>query len=100
KYDHGKQAGGRIESVYLFMIIGAFILFIASANFINLSTAKAMSRAKGVGIKKFLGATRNSLIGQFLTESVVLSVIAMIVALILVVLMLPYFNAILQSEVA
>lgn len=92
KFENGVAIGGRIEYVQLFSIVGAFILLIASINFINLSTAKASHRAKETGIKKSLGATRGSLINQFLTESVVLSTVSLLLALLVVYLFLPQFN--------
>jgi len=94
KYENGEQAGGRIEYVHLFSIIGLFILFIASANFINLSTARASHRTKEIGVKKAMGASRSSLIQQFFTESLLMSVIALLVALALVWLLMPQFNLI------
>lgn len=93
-FENGVSFGGRIEYVELFAIVGTFILLIASINFINLSTAKASHRAKETGIKKSLGATRGSLINQFLTESVVLSIISLTTGLIMVYLFLPQFNSI------
>jgi putative ABC transport system permease protein len=78
--------------VYIFSAIALFIMIIAAINFMNLSTARSARRAKEVGIRKVLGSIRKQLIGQFLTESMVLSIISMIGALILVSLTLPFFN--------
>ncbi|HEY9116347.1 MAG TPA: ABC transporter permease, partial [Roseivirga sp.] len=94
KFTNGVQDGGRIENVKLFTFIGIFILAIACINFMNLSTAQASKKLKEVGVKKAIGANRSALIFQFLSESVLLSVIALIVALGLVILLLPQFNAI------
>ena len=91
-FENGKQAGGRIAYVRLFSMVAVFILVIASINFINLTTAKASKRAKEIGIKKSFGAAKTSLISQFLTESVVLTFIATVCALLLVQLILPQFN--------
>lgn len=98
KYENGMQAGGRIEYVHLFSIIALFILFIACINFINLSTAKASHKTKELGIKKTLGASRQSLMGQFFTESVLLSFTALVVAFLIVWAFLPQFNFITQKE--
>lgn len=97
-FENGVSIGGRIEYVELFAIVGTFILLIASINFINLSTAKASHRAKETGIKKSLGATRGSLISQFLTESVLLSTISLAVGLSMVILFLPQFNSITDKQ--
>jgi putative ABC transport system permease protein len=91
-YENGKQAGGRIEYVKLFSLIAIFILVIACINFMNLSTAKASKRSKEVGIKKVVGASRKKLIIQYIGESIVLSIIALIIAVNLVLLFLPQFN--------
>ena len=93
-YENGVQAGGRIEYVKLFSIVAAFILLIACINFMNLSTARASRRMKEVGIKKTVGAKRSSLISQYLSESLSISFLALIVAFVLVNLLLPQFNEI------
>jgi len=98
KYENGVQAGGRIEYVNLFSIVAIFILFIACINFINLSTAKASHRTKEISVKKSLGASRRSLIGQYFTESMLLSIISMIVAVFLVWALLPQFNFLAQKH--
>lgn len=85
-------AGERIEYVNLFSALAIFILVIACINFMNLSTAKAARRLKEVGIKKVVGANRRQLIIQFLFESCLLTLFAMIVAIGLAVLLLPEFN--------
>ncbi|WP_057940107.1 ABC transporter permease [Algoriphagus resistens] len=92
KYENGVQAGGRIEYVKLFSILAVFILVIASINFMNLSTAKAFSRAKEVGIKKSMGAGRKTMILQYLTESLVLTLFALVLSIAVVQLLLPQFN--------
>ncbi|MGA7722884.1 MAG: ABC transporter permease [Ignavibacteriaceae bacterium] len=94
KYENGKQAGGRIEYVKLFSIIAIFILLIACINFMNLSTAKASGRIKEVGIKKAVGAPRKSLVLQYLGESMLMSFLSLIVAIVFVELLIPEFNII------
>ncbi|NVJ46584.1 MAG: ABC transporter permease [Cytophagia bacterium] len=83
---------GTIEYVFMFSIIGAFILLIACINFMNMATARATIRAKEVGVRKVLGSLRKQLIGQFLTEAVLNSFIAMLMAVALVYALLPGFN--------
>ena len=98
KYENGIQAGGRIEYVKLFSLIAFFILIISSINFMNLSTAKAAKRMKEVGIKKAMGVGRKALILQYLLESVLMTFLSVIVAIILVFLLLPQFNEITQKS--
>ncbi|HRI79575.1 MAG TPA: ABC transporter permease [Cyclobacteriaceae bacterium] len=99
RYENGKQSGGRIEYVQLFSIIAVFILLIACINFMNLSTARASRKAKEVGIKKSIGAARHSLIFQFISESLVTSVLSLILALVVVLLFLPQFNSITDKHI-
>ncbi|MDX1627907.1 MAG: FtsX-like permease family protein, partial [Fulvivirga sp.] len=100
KYENGKQAGGRILYVKLFSAIGIFILIIASINFMNLTTAKASRRLKEIGVKKSMGASRTSLITQFMTESIFISLIALILATQVVFLVLPAFNGLTGKHLA
>jgi predicted permease len=89
---HGNRTGGKIEYVRMFSLIAIFILVIACINFMNLSTAKASRRLKEVGIKKVIGAGRRQLIFQYLGESLVMSFLALLVAVGIVALLLPEFN--------
>jgi len=100
RYENGKPAGGRIEYVRLFAIIALVILIIACINFMNLSTAKASRRAKEVGVKKAIGASRGSLIAQYLTESTMISILSFLIALGLIFLVLPKFNLMTDKEIA
>lgn len=100
RYENGKPAGGRIEYVRLFSIIAIFILIIACINFMNLSTARASLRAKEIGVKKAVGAGRRSLIRQFLTESMLIALLALIAAVGMVGLFLGRFNLITDKEIA
>jgi putative ABC transport system permease protein len=97
-YINGVPTGGRIEYVQLFSVIAVFILVIACINFMNLSTAKAEKRMKEVGIKKVMGATRLTLIGQYLGESTLMSFLALIISLIGVAVALPVFNTIIGKQ--
>lgn len=92
--------GGNIQFVYIFSVIALFILLIACINFINLSTARSANRAKEVGVRKVIGSTRKNLIGQFLTESVLLTFISAIFAIVMVRLMLPFFNQIADKQLS
>ncbi|MFC1620052.1 ABC transporter permease [Candidatus Neomarinimicrobiota bacterium] len=86
------EANGNITYVNIFAVIAVFILLLACINFMNLATARSVSRAKEVGIRKVAGSYRSSLIGQFLSESVVLTLLAVALAVGLVYLILPWFN--------
>jgi putative ABC transport system permease protein len=99
KYENGVQTGGRIEYVRLFSIIGILILLIACINFMNLSTARSSKRMREVGIKKTFGVKRRSLILQYLSESIVVSLISLLFATVIVELILPYFNQITGKQI-
>ena len=99
-YENGIATGGRIAYVRLFALIAGLILVIASINFMNLFTAKASRRVKEVGIRKALGASRAALVGQYLTESVVMALLALVVAVGLVQLVLPQFSALTGKPLA
>ena len=86
------QIHGDIRMVWLFSALAIFILIIACINFINLSTAKSIKRSREVGLKKTIGASRKNIIGQFLSESVIYSLLAVCIGVILTVLFLPLFN--------
>lgn len=94
RYENGKLAGGRIEYVRYFSLLAFFILLIACVNFMNLSTAQASRKMKEIGVKKAIGANRGALTVQFLGESILIVLIALVFALALVVLLLPQFNVI------
>jgi putative ABC transport system permease protein len=91
-YENGVKSGGRITYVRLFTMIAAFILIIACINFMNLSTARAVHRAREVGIQKVVGAGRLQLVLQYLGESLLLSFLSLALALVVVVTLLPVFN--------
>ena len=91
-FKDGKVAGGRIKFVWLFSIIGIFVLLLACINFMNLSTARSERRAKEVGIRKTVGSLRRQLVAQFLSESLVVTFLALVLALIWVLISLPFFN--------
>ena len=89
---------GDIRYVYLFLIIAFFVLVIACVNFINLSTARSASRSKEVGMRKVVGANRSQLIRQFMGESILLALVALLFAVVLIEVSLPAFNAFVQRE--
>ena len=99
-FNNGYNTGGIIEYVRLFSIIAVIILLVACINFMNLSTARSEKRAKEVGIRKTLGSTRKQLILQFFFESIILTLIAFLLAVIAVVLLLPYFNLLVDRQIA
>ncbi|MBS1933777.1 MAG: ABC transporter permease, partial [Bacteroidetes bacterium] len=99
-YENGVLSGGRIRYVRLFSIIAAFILMIACINFMNLSTAKAARRLKEAGIKKILGAERSGLIFQYIGESIMMAFVALLIALLLVLMLLPQFNMITGKQLS
>jgi len=86
------EENGDIAYIYLFTIIAGFILIIACINYINLATARSARRAREVGIRKVMGAFKGRLVGQFLSESLLFAVVALIIACLLVLVLLPWFN--------
>jgi len=94
------EPNGNIRYVYIFIVIAFFVLIIACINFMNLSTAKSTLRAREVGIKKAAGSTRAQLIHQFLFESVILTFISLILAIIIVKLVLPVYSTWLGRELS
>jgi putative ABC transport system permease protein len=92
KLDVEIEANGDIKYLYIFSAIAVFILLIACINFMNLATARSANRAKEVGIRKVLGSFRSQLVQQFLSESILISVIALLIAIGLAELLLPFFN--------
>ena len=99
-FKNGVNVGGRIEYVWMFGIIGAFVLLLACINFMNLSTARSEKRAKEVGIRKTIGSVRWQLITQFFSESLLVAGFAFIISLVLVLLLLPFFNEVADKKMA
>jgi ABC-type antimicrobial peptide transport system permease subunit len=100
EFKNGINVGGRIELVWLFGVIGVFVLLLACINFMNLSTARSEKRAKEVGIRKCIGSVRSQLIFRFFSESLIMAFVAFFVALVMVQLTLPTFNQIAQKNLA
>jgi putative ABC transport system permease protein len=100
QFENGRATGGLIGYVWLFGMIGVFVLFLACINFMNLSTARSENRAKEVAIRKTLGSVRLKLVVQFLVESVVAAGFAFALAILLSRLLLPFFNSIAQKHLS
>lgn len=94
------RPNGSMSTVYIFSLIALFLILIASINFMNMATARASSRAREVGIRKVVGSLRSHLVGQFLTESSVLTLISFLLAILIVFLALPYFNDIANKDLS
>src|SRR6185312_10485168 len=102
-YSHTKyelEPNGDIQYVYIFSALALFILLLACVNFTNLSTARAVKRAREVGVRKVLGSLKKQLIIQFLTESVLLTLFAMLCAFVFIFLLLPYFNQLANKNIS
>ena len=91
---------GNINNVYIFSAIAVFILLIACVNFINLTTARSAERAKEVGIRKVVGAVRFQLARQFISESIIICLIAFVLSIVLSVIALPLFNQLAGKEIS
>jgi putative ABC transport system permease protein len=99
EFKNGVNTGGAIQYVWLFGIIGAFVLLLACINFMNLSTARSEKRAKEVGIRKAVGSVRSQLIKQFFCESFLVAALAFILSLLLVWFVMPWFNSIANKQI-
>lgn len=99
-FKDGVNIGGRIQYVWLFGIIGVFVLLLACINFMNLSTARSEKRAKEVGIRKAVGSARSQLIFQFYSESLLIAILAFILSLILVSVFIPEFNLLAAKKIS
>lgn len=98
-FKNGVNVGGRIQFVWLFGIIGFFVLLLACINFMNLSTARSEKRAREVGVRKAVGSMRYQLIYQFFTESVLVAVFSFALSFVLLLLVLPFFNSIADKKI-
>ncbi|UFH53063.1 ABC transporter permease [Spirosoma sp. KNUC1025] len=100
EFKNGVNVGGQIQYVRLFSIIGIFVLLLACINFMNLSTARSEKRAKEVGVRKAIGSVRKQIMLQFFSESLLIVSIALVLALLLVILILPAFNAVADRQIS
>lgn len=93
------EAGGDISYIYIFASVAFFMLIIAAINYMNLATARSIKRAKEVGVRKVMGSQRRQLIAQFITESVVIALIALALSLLFVYALLPAFNTLANKSI-
>src|SRR6187399_1444619 len=100
EFKDGKNTGGMIEYVRLFSIIAIIILLIACVNFMNLSTARSEKRAREVGVRKTLGSGKRQLVFQFFSESIILAAIALVLSVLAVYLLLPFFNELVDKHLS
>lgn len=100
KFKEGKPDGGRIQIISLLGIVGLFVLLIACVNFMNLATARSAGRAREVGVRKVVGAPRTLIVGQFLTEAMVMTFLALFLSIVWVKLLLPGFNKMAEKELS
>lgn len=94
------SATGSIQNIYILSFIGMFLIVLASVNFMNLSTAHSLKRAKEVGIRKTLGSNKSSLVRQFLTESGMISFLSLVAAVIFALIAMPFFNELAGTEIS
>src|SRR5690606_13563763 len=99
-FKEGEVQHGPIQFVWFIGSIGVFVLLLACINFMNLSTARSVKRAKEVGIRKTMGSVRAQLIGQFFSESFLVVIIAFVFAMTIVGISLPWFNDLSTKEMA
>ncbi|MPR34786.1 ABC transporter permease [Salmonirosea aquatica] len=100
KFENGKITGGMIDYVRIFLWVAGFVLLIACINFMNLSTARSEKRAREVGVRKAVGSSRGRLVARFLGESNLLAFLGFALAVLLVVLLLPWFNQLTDKEIS
>jgi putative ABC transport system permease protein len=100
EFSDGKQTGGLIQYVWMFGIVGGFVLLMACINFMNLSTARSEKRAKEVGIRKAIGSYRSQLITQFFSESILTVFVSLILALVVTHFILPLFNSLAEKNMS
>ena len=98
-FEGGKKVGGQITLVRSLAFIALIILLIACINFMNLSTARSSKRANEVGVRKVLGSSQKSLVGQFMAEAIILAGISALVSLLLLLILLPSFNTLVEKQI-
>ena len=100
EWKNGINTGGSIQFVWLFGLIGLFVLLLACINFMNLATARSEKRAKEVGVRKAIGSLKKQLIGQFFTESLLITFLAFVLSIALIQIALPFFNQVADKKIA
>ena len=98
-FKNGELSGGRIQYVQLFSIVAIFILIIACINFMNLTTARSVKRAKEIGVRKVVGAVRSGLIKQFISEALLIVMLSAIIGFAIVIFVLPLFNQLTGKQI-
>lgn len=98
RFKNGQPAGGKIQIIQFTIIIGIFVLLLACINFMNLATARSAQRAREVGVRKTLGATRRQLVAQFLSESVTMALLALVIGILLAKISLHGMNTLLHTH--
>ena len=99
EWKNGINTGGSIQFVWLFGLIGLFVLLLACINFMNLATARSEKRAKEVGVRKAIGSLKKQLIGQFFTESLLITFLAFVFSIALIQIALPFFNQVADKKI-
>ena len=100
EWRNGVSSGGQIAIVRLFGVIGVFVLLLACINFMNLSTARSGERAKEVGVRKTMGSRRSQLVKQFMSEALLMVLLAFLIGISIVILALPWFNEIAGKDIS
>jgi len=100
EWKNGVNTGGGIQFVWLFGLIGLFVLLLACINFMNLTTARSEKRAKEVGIRKAVGSLKKQLVSQFFTESFLIVALAFVLSLLLIQIVLPFFNEVVDKKIS
>lgn len=98
-FKEGKKVGGQITFVRLVALIALIILLIACINFMNMATARSEKRANEVGVRKVLGSSKKGLVYQFLVEALIMAGISALISVVLLVLLLPYFNVLVEKQI-
>ncbi len=99
-FSNGQPSGGLITIIWVLLGFGMFMLLIACVNFMNVATAQSAHRAREVGMRKVLGSTRRWIVFQFLNEAVVITSVAMILAIVLTILVIPSFNVLMHASIS
>ncbi|QHV96155.1 ABC transporter permease [Spirosoma endbachense] len=100
EFKNGRPAGGHITFVWLFGIVGLFVLLLACINFMNLSTARSEKRAKEVGVRKAIGSLENQLIQQFLSESFLVVILSFVLSILLILVSISWFNQVADKDLS
>ncbi len=100
KFDNGVISGGRIDYVRIMTVVAVFILIVACVNFMNLATARSSRRSKEIGLRKVMGARKGSITSQFFFESILMTFISVLIAVLIALIILPFFNQLVEKSIA